>query len=123
MFSKTGGTMADNGDSFFKAFVLGGIISGVLGVLFAPKSGRETREELSEESEKLLNQVKSDIENAKKAALRSFDQSKDRIIEKLVQEDDSPDQSAPAQTEKISDEKRPKRKRPRRTKTKKDNDA
>jgi gas vesicle protein len=30
--------MADNGDSFFKAFVLGGIIGGVLGVLFAPKS-------------------------------------------------------------------------------------
>jgi hypothetical protein len=70
-----------------------------------------------------LPRVKTDIENAKKAALRSFDQSKDRIIEKLVQEDDSPDQSAPAQTEKISDEKRPKRKRPRRTKTKKDNDA
>jgi gas vesicle protein len=123
MFSKAGGTMADNGDGFFKAFVLGGIIGGVLGVLFAPKSGRETREELSEESEKLLNQVKVDIENAKKAALRSFDQSKDRIIEKLVHEDNSSDQSSTARTEEIADEKRPKRKRPRRTKPKKENDA
>jgi len=115
--------MADNGDGFFKAFVLGGIIGGVLGVLFAPKSGRETREELSEESEKLLNQVKVDIENAKKAALRSFDQSKDRIIEKLVHEDNSSDQLSTARTEEIANEKRPKRKRPRRTKPKKENDA
>ena len=115
--------MADNSDNFFKGLIFGGIIGGILGVLYAPKSGRETREEISGESEKLLNQFKTDIENAKKAALKSFDQGKDLLIEKLVQDEDVTEAAAPDQSEKSDEEKRPKRKRPTRAKTKKEEDA
>ncbi len=90
-----------------------------MGVLFAPKSGKETREEISEESEKLISQFKSDIENAKKAALRSFDQGKEHIIERLVP-DDSPAETASPEEEESG---RPKRKRPPRNKSKKEKES
>ncbi len=115
--------MSDKGDKFFKGLIWGGIIGGVLGVLYAPKSGRETREELSGESEKLLNQFKTDIESAKKAALKSFDQGKDLLIEKLVHDEDVTEPAAPDLLEKSDEVKRPKRKRPARTKTKREKDA
>ena len=44
---------SDKGDKFFKGFVFGGIIGAIAGVLLAPKSGREMRDELGEEAEKL----------------------------------------------------------------------
>jgi gas vesicle protein len=110
--------MADQGDSFFKGLVLGGIIGGVIGVLFAPKSGKETREELSEESEKLINQFKSDIENAKKAALKSFDQSKDIIIEKLVQEEENVQSTDSDKPKEEVEDSKPQRKRSRASKPK-----
>ena len=75
--------MSGSGDSFFKGFIFGGIIGSIAGVLLAPKSGRETREELSEEAEKIFEHTKSDLENARKAAIKSFEEGRDRIIEKM----------------------------------------
>ena len=50
--------MSDRGDGFFKGFVIGGIIGAVAGILLAPKSGRETREDLGEEAgEDLMEEV------------------------------------------------------------------
>ena len=115
--------MADQGDKFLKGLIFGGIIGGVLGVLYAPKSGKETREELSVESDKLLNQFKSDIENAKKAALKSFDQGKDIIIDKLSQEEDGIEDTASEDTEETAEEKKPKRKRSRTSKPKREKDS
>jgi gas vesicle protein len=112
--------MADHGDSFVKGLLFGGIIGGVLGVLFAPKSGKETREELSVESEKLLNQFKSDIENAKKAALKSFDQGKDVIIDKLMHEEDTSEKDAHDTIENIEEKKPRRRSRPAKPKREKE---
>jgi gas vesicle protein len=75
--------MSDRGDGFFKGFVIGGIIGAVAGILLAPKSGRETREDLGEEAEKLYTQTKSDFEHARKAAMKSFEEGRDKILEKL----------------------------------------
>ncbi len=80
--------MADSGDGFFKGFIFGGIIGAVLGVLLAPKSGREMREELGEEAEKVYAQGKSDFEHARKAAMKSFEEGRDKIIDKLAKEKD-----------------------------------
>jgi gas vesicle protein len=74
--------MADHNDHFFKGFILGGMIGAVLGILFAPKPGREMREELSDETEKLVNKLKTDIEKAKE----TFEEGKQKIIEKLNKE-------------------------------------
>ncbi len=40
-------------------FVLGAAIGGALGVLFAPKSGKETRRELQEKLDDLVDKVKN----------------------------------------------------------------
>jgi len=79
--------MAGNGDSFFKGFIVGSIVGGVLGVLLAPKSGKEMRDELGEEAGKIFEHSKSDFENARKAAMQSFEEGRDKIIEKMTKGD------------------------------------
>ena len=104
--------MSDKGDSFFKGFVFGGIIGAIAGVLLAPKSGREMREELGEEAEKLYTQTKSDFEHARKAAMKSFEEGRDKILEKLKPEEDDLVEEKP-----VEEEERTKRK-PRKAKPK-----
>lgn len=104
--------MADRGDSFFKGFIFGGIVGAVLGVLLAPKSGREMREDLGEEAEKVYAQTKSDFEHARKAAMKSFEEGRDKIIEKLKHEE-----KEVVEEEVVAKEEKPKRK-PRKAKPK-----
>jgi gas vesicle protein len=75
--------MASN-DGFFKGFVLGGLIGGFVALLFAPKTGKEFREELGEESEKLISKAKKDFESATKAAAHSYEKGRDKFIENIV---------------------------------------
>jgi gas vesicle protein len=105
--------MSDRGDGFFKGFIIGGIIGAVAGLLLAPKSGRETREDLGEEAEKFYKQSKTDFEHARKAAMKSFEEGRDKILDKLKSEEDLEEKEIP-QEEK---EEKPKRK-PRKTKPK-----
>ena len=99
--------MADNGGGFFRGFLFGGIIGAAVGILLAPKSGRETREELGEEAEKYYSLAKKDLEHAKKAALKSFEEGRDKIIEKLA------DDVKEVETPEVEEEKPVKRSRPR----------
>jgi gas vesicle protein len=103
--------MSDRGDGFFKGFVIGGIIGAIAGVLLAPKSGRETREELGEEAEKLYTQTKSDFEHARKAAMKSFEEGRNKILDKLKDDEEVVKEEVEEQ------EVKPKRK-PRKTKPK-----
>lgn len=103
--------MSDRGDGFFKGFVIGGIIGAITGILLAPKSGRETRDDLGEEAEKLFTQSKSDFEHARKAAMKSFEEGRDKILDKLTDSDETPEEEV------IEEEIKPKRK-PRKAKPK-----
>jgi len=105
--------MAKSSNGFMKGFVLGGIIGSVLGVLLAPKSGQEMREEISGEAEKFLTKAKEDIEIAKKAAMKSFEEGKAKIIEKLVVDKEKEAKESEAKTKR----KRTTRRRPRPTKS------
>jgi hypothetical protein len=71
------------------------------------------REEISDEAEKFLAKAKEDIEIAKKAAMKSFEEGKDKIIEKWAQEKDK----KTAKNDEKPERKRSTRRRPRRTKS------
>jgi len=51
----------DSGD-FFKGFIFGGLVGAIVGILFAPKSGRETREELALKADELISKAKEELE-------------------------------------------------------------
>lgn len=51
-------------DDCVKGFILGGLIGAALGILYAPKSGKETREEIRQSAEELLEQAKKQYEEA-----------------------------------------------------------
>lgn len=44
-----------NGDGFFKGFLFGGLIGAVLAFLYAPKSGREMRDDLRRKSREIYD--------------------------------------------------------------------
>lgn len=47
----------DNGGHFLNAFLLGGIVGFVIGILAAPRSGEEIRAEISERTKGVREQV------------------------------------------------------------------
>ena len=57
--------MSDQGGDMFKGFLLGGILGAALGVLFAPRSGKDIRANLKDESDDLLDKAKKELETIK----------------------------------------------------------
>jgi len=49
-------------DDCVRGLIIGGLIGAALGVLYAPKSGKETREEISHSAEELLKKTKAQYE-------------------------------------------------------------
>lgn len=61
-------------------FVLGTLVGAGLGVLFAPKSGSETRKELKEKMTELLNKAKEiDVEEVKDKITLKIDEIKEEL--------------------------------------------
>lgn len=61
-------------------FILGALVGAGLGVLFAPKAGSETRQELKEKMNKLVNKAKEiDMEDVKDKISITVDQIRDEL--------------------------------------------
>jgi len=56
--------MAERDWDLVKALVVGGLIGAAIGILFAPKSGKETRQDLSLKADELLAKAKEEYEKA-----------------------------------------------------------
>ena len=70
--------------------LLGGILGGVVaGILFAPKSGTETREELNQVVTEFAQKHAPQINEAKKQAMESIDLVKYKIEKKYNKINDS----------------------------------
>lgn len=49
-------------DDCIKGFIVGGLIGAALGILYAPRSGKETREGIRHSTEELLEKAKVQFE-------------------------------------------------------------
>lgn len=56
--------MNERRGDFVTGIVIGGLMGFVAGILLAPKSGKETRREIKEGAEELLNRAKEEYEQA-----------------------------------------------------------
>ncbi|MFN3550782.1 MAG: YtxH domain-containing protein [Endomicrobiia bacterium] len=75
------------------AFLLGLTIGAIVGILFAPAEGKETRkkiakylEELEEKSEDILQKGKEFIEDETAKAKKFIDETKEKIAKKFTKE-------------------------------------
>ena len=78
--------MAENhgAESFLAGFLIGGVIGAGLALLFAPASGKETREFIRTKATQALDEGKEEIEKVReiiREELVKLAESKDAIIE------------------------------------------
>jgi len=56
--------MAEKDCDLVKGLVVGGLIGAAIGILFAPKSGKETRQDIADKADELLVKAKEEYEKA-----------------------------------------------------------
>jgi gas vesicle protein len=70
--------MNKNGD-FIAGLIVGGLIGAVIGILYAPKSGRETREELGRKADEILSKAKEEYEHAVEKSRKAYEATVQRL--------------------------------------------
>ena len=76
--------MSENKSIAFPMGLLAGVVSGIVaGILFAPKSGEETRKELAQAATEFYEKHSPEINDAKKQALHSVDIVKCKLERQL----------------------------------------
>lgn len=73
--------MNDRNGDLLKGLFIGGLIGMALGILFAPKSGKETREELARKADDLLMKTKEEYEKAVEKSKAAYEASLQRLKE------------------------------------------
>jgi len=66
-------------------FIIGGLIGAAVGILYAPRSGKETRKIMTEEAQDVMDTAISSIRDAQDAALSAIKDSRSQL-EKLSEE-------------------------------------
>lgn len=75
--------MSENtGSKMFFSFLSGAAIGAGLALLFAPQSGRETRRQIRDFSEKLGSEVKENVEKISEKAVDFIEGTKDSFKKK-----------------------------------------
>lgn len=65
--------MSNQIEGFIKGIFLGGVIGAVIGILFAPQSGRKTREDINRTAEELLKKAKQEYEETLKKSGKAYE--------------------------------------------------
>jgi gas vesicle protein len=73
--------MSERNGDLLKGLVIGGLIGAALGVLYAPKSGKETREDIARKTEELLNKAKEEYEKAVEKSKAAYEAAVSRFKE------------------------------------------
>ncbi len=80
--------MSDRAGDFLKGLLIGGVIGAVVGILYAPKSGRETREDIGRKAEELVAKAKEEYEQALEKSRKTYETAVSRLkkIEEAARE-------------------------------------
>jgi len=62
-----------------KGLVIGGLIGAAIGILFAPKSGKETRQDIADKADELLTKAKEEYEKAIEKSKATYDAAVTRL--------------------------------------------
>jgi gas vesicle protein len=73
------GTRYDH-KSLFKGFLLGGLLGGTAGILFAPKDGNELRSGIKGKGEEVLKETKEFCSDTKAKAETMYENARNRIF-------------------------------------------
>ena len=73
--------MSERSGELLKGLVIGGLIGVGLGILYAPKSGKETREDIARKTEDLLGKAKEEYEKAVEKSKRAYELAVKRLEE------------------------------------------
>ena len=60
-------------EDLFKGILLGGIIGVAIGILYAPQSGRKTREDIANTAEELVTKAKEEYEAVLKKSGKAYE--------------------------------------------------
>ena len=71
--------MSNRVDDFIKGLLVGGLIGAAIGILYAPKSGKETREDLSRKAEELIEKAKEEYELALEKSKKAYEAAVQRL--------------------------------------------
>jgi gas vesicle protein len=75
-----GGGMSDNKKNTLWAFILGGLIGAIVGVLYAPKSGKETRQNIKKLGEEIADTVSDLTEDFTETGRKVYGEGKERVL-------------------------------------------
>jgi len=71
--------MSERTSDLLTGLFIGSLVGAVLGVLFAPKSGKETREDLARKADELLMKTKEEYEKAVEKSKAAYEASLQRL--------------------------------------------
>jgi gas vesicle protein len=71
--------MSEKSNDLLKGLFIGGFIGVVLGILYAPKSGKETREDIARTTEDLLSKGKEEYEKAVARSKSAYEEAVKRL--------------------------------------------
>ena len=71
--------MSDRTGDLLKGLLIGGLIGAAIGILYAPKSGRETREEIGRKAEEMLAKAREEYEQALDRSKQTYESAVTRL--------------------------------------------
>ena len=67
-------------ENFVKGLIIGGVAGLALGILYAPKSGKETRKQITDSTEELLNKARMQYEDARRKITDIVEDKKESVL-------------------------------------------
>ncbi len=71
--------MSDKIEGFISGLLIGGLVGAAIGILYAPKSGKETREDICKKSEELMAKAKEEYQQVVDKSKKAYETAVNRL--------------------------------------------